>query len=236
MTLTQYQTLLHALYRGDGNTPTDGDTKWNHREYLLHAAINLWDNQNVQWNELWVTLEDAATGDKTVNASDLEYTMPTDFRYLGSYVRTTSSAGQHTFYQVIKPEEAEQYRNTSQDMVYVTGNKKVGYTLTFLKQPATGETINYPYYKDAFEPTSTSDVIEMADPYFAVYFALGKLHEQDGAGDRARAAFGIADRKLMVMKTQNMSLPHSQSNTPTGGFGGFGRSATWGTSRYGDQL
>lgn len=236
MTLSEFQTYLHALYRGDGNTPADGDTKWNHREYLLHAAINMWDSQNVLWNELWVSLEDAATGDKTVNASDLEYDMPTDFRFLGSYVRTTSSAGQHTFYQVIQPQDSELYKGTSQSMVYVVGNKKTGFDLTFLKQPTAGDTINYPYYKDPFTPTSTSDVIEMADPYFAVYFALGKLHEQDGAGDRARAAFAIADQKLTVMKTQNMMLPNSQPNKPQGSGGGFGRSTGWGTTRYGAVL
>lgn len=236
MTLNEYQIALHALYRGDGDTPTDGDTKWNQREYLCAAAINIWDNQNVYWNELWAELADSATGDKTAGASDLEYTMPTDFRHLGAWVRTTSSAGKHTFYQVVQPEDAEQYKNTTIDACFVTGNKKAGYTLTFLKQPTVGETINYPYYKDPTNPTSSSDVIEMADPYFAVYFALGKLHEQDGAGDRAKAAYSIAEQKLKVMKTKNMLLPHYQPNGPIKTLGGFGTSGGWGTTRYGDQL
>lgn len=162
--------------------------------------------------------------------------MPTDFRFLGSYVRTTTSAGQHAFYQIIQPQDAELYKGTSQSMAHVTGNKKTGFDLTFLTQPTAGDTINYPYYKDPFTPTSTSDVIEMADPYFAVYFALGKLHEQDGAGDRARAAFAIADQKLTVMKTQNMMLPNSQPNKPQGSGGGFGRSTGWGATRYGAIL
>lgn len=236
MTLGEYQTLLHALYRGDGNTPTSGDTKWTHRMYLLHAAINMWDSQNVLWNELWVTLEDAATGDKTVNSSDLEYDMPTDFRFLGSFVRTTTSAGQHSFYQVVQPQDAELYKGTSQNKVIVTGNKKTGFDLSFLTQPTAGNTINYPYYKEPFTPTSTAEVIEMSDPYFGVYFALGKLHEQDGAGDRARAAFAMADQKLKVMKTQNMMLPNSQPNGPAGTGGGFGVSSGWGVTRYGAIL
>lgn len=236
MTLSEYQTALQALYRGDGDTPSDGDTKWNHREYLLAASINLWDNQNILWNELWTELADASTGDKTVNASDLEYTMPTNFRSLGAWVRTTSSAGNNTFYQIIQPETAEQYKNTSTNACFVTGNKSAGYTLTFLKQPAVGETINYPYYKEPTNPTSTTDVIEMSDPYFAVYFALGKLHEQDGAGDRAKSAYSIAEQKLKVMKTKNMLLPHYQPNGPVKTLGGFGTAGSWGISRYGDQL
>lgn len=236
MTLTEFQTSVHSIYRGDGNTPEDGDTKWTQRMYLLHAAINLWDSQNILWNELWTTLTAASDGDKTVNASDLEYNMPTDFKFLGSFVRTTNSGGQHTFYEIIKPQDSEIYKNTTANSCFVTGNRKTGFDLTFLAQPATGDTINYPYYKTPFTPTTTSHVIEMSDPYFAVYFVVGKLHEQDGAGDRARMAYSMADEKMRAMKVQNMMLPDRQSNKPPSLFNGFGTSGNWGVSRYGNQL
>jgi hypothetical protein len=243
MTLTEYQTFLHNLYRGDGNTPTDGDTKWNQREYLLHAGINMWEHCDppVLWNELWTTLSAAATGDKTVNASDLLYDMPDDFVFLGSYVRTTTAAGKHTYYKVIQPEDAELYKNTTDNAVFVTGNKKDGHVLNFLKQPTTGDTINYPYYKEAFEPTTSAQEFEMSDPWFAVYFALGKLHEQEGAGDRSQAAYSMADAKLKSMKTRNIMLPHDQTNRPRDdksakGYSGFGSSGNWGVSRFGETL
>lgn len=241
MTLQQFQTAVHALYRGDGNTPADGSTKWNQREALCAAGINIWDNQSVLWNELWTTLTDAADGDKTVASSDVDYDMPTDFRFLGSYVRTTTAAGAHTYYEVIQPQDAERFKNTSTNAVYVTGNKSAGFVLHFLKQPAVGDTINYPYYKEATAPTSAANVIEMADPYFAVHYALGKLHEQEGAGDRASASYSTADAKLKEMKIRNMMLPHFQTNRVydddfAKGYGGFGSTGAWGVSRYGEQL
>lgn len=241
MTLQEYQTALHALYRGDGNTPTDGSTKWDHRENLLAAAINLWESQNILWNELWGNLADAADGDKTAASSDLEYDMPTNFKFLGSYVRTTNAAGKHQYYTVIKPEDAELYKNKSVKSVFVTGNKSAGHVLNFVAQPTAGDTINYPYYKAATAPTVTTDVIEMSDPYFCVYFALAKLHEQGGAGDMASLAYSMADQKLSQMKTRNMMLPHDQKNAAHDrdyrrGVSGFGGSGNWGVSRYGDQL
>lgn len=241
MTLDTYQTQLHALYRGDGNTPSDGSTSWNHRENLLAAAINIWDNQGHLWNELWTTLADASDGDKTTVAGTTTYDMPTDFRFLGSYVRTTDTDGNHTFYEIVQPQGGEIYKNTSVKKCYVTGNKSAGFKLNFLQEPSAGETINYPYYKEPTNPTTSTDVIEMSDPFFAVYFTLAKLHEQEGAGDRARAAYSIADEKLKQMKIRNMMLPHDQTNRAQDddfrkGRGGFGVSGFWGTTRYGDSL
>ena len=72
--------------------------------------------------------------------------------------------------------------------------------------------------------------------YFGVYFALGKLHEQDGAGDRARAAL-LWQIKLKVMKTSNMMLPNSRSQmVQRGTGGGFGVSSGVGVTRYGAIL
>lgn len=241
MTLDEFQTYVHALFRGDGNTPSDGTTKWNHRENLLHVAINLWDGQKILWNELWTTLTDAVDGDKTVVANTLTYDMPTNFRFLGSYVRTTSSSGQHTFYEVIHPQDAEKYKNTTTRRCFVSGNKKSGYDLTFLQQPTVGETINYPYYKEPTNPTAAADVIEMDDPFFAVYFTLANLQSQTGAGDKANTSYAIAEQKLNNMKTRNIMLPHDQTNNVKDdlfnkGHAGFGSGGSWGVSRYGAPL
>lgn len=241
MTLTEYQTYLHSLYQGDGSTPSDGTDEWNHRENILAAAVGLWDDEPVLWNELWTTLTDAADGDKTVVAATLDYDMPTDFRFLGSFVRTTDSSGNHTYWEVLKPETSELYKNTSAKGVYVTGNKSAGFDLHFMQQPNAGDTINYPYYKEPSSPTLAAGVIEMSDPWFAVYYALSKLHEHDGDGDRALMAFQVATAKLGKMKTRNMMLPSMQPNSAPDrdwglGYGGFGTIGSSGLSRYGDSL
>lgn len=242
MTLQEYQDYLHSLYQGDGSTPGSTSDEWDHRTNILAAAIGTWDHESgVFWNELWSQLADAGDGDTTVVAATLTYDMPTDFRFLGSYVRTTTSGGNNTYYRVITPSDAELYTNTSVNACYVTGNASAGFDLTFLKQPTAGDTINYPYYKSPTVPSATTDVIEMSDPWFAVYFGLSKLHEHDRDGDRATEAMVMAQDKLRGMKVQNMMLPHEQTNKVKdrdfgAGFGGFGSQGAWGVSRYGDML
>lgn len=235
MLLSEFQTTLHALYRGDNSAPTSGSTKYTHRTELLKAAINMWDGQSALWDELFTDLTSASDGTKTVAVSTLQYAMPTDFKRLANYVIVRDGSGQETYFNVVKPHQAEEYEG--KQCAYVSGNKKTGYKINFLKQPTVGDTIDYMYYKTLFEPSSASDVIEMSDPYFAVYFALGKLHEQEGAGDRARGAFSMADQKLEQMAVDNESLPYYQENKVLGlSYGNFGGTGSRGLSRYGASL
>ena len=104
MTLQEFQDRTHVLYQGDDSTPESTSTDWAVRLNLLKAAISAWDNEKgILWNELWTQLSDAADGDKTVVASTVDYDCPSDFRFLGAYVRTTDSNGDHTYWTVVKP-------------------------------------------------------------------------------------------------------------------------------------
>lgn len=242
MTLTEYQTYLHSMYKADGSTPSSSSDEWTHRKNVLYAAINLWDTEKgVLWNELWTTLSSASDGDKTVLTADVDSNMPADFRFLGSFVRTTGASGKHTYYSVITPAEAELYKNSDAAACYVTGNKKTGYDLHFLQQPTVGETINYPYYKEPSLPSAIGDVIEMNDPWFAIYYALSVLHANDRDGDLSNRALDMAQDRISAMKLKNMLLPDAQTNKVQDrdfqlGFAGFGQGGSWGTSRYGASL
>lgn len=227
MDLQLFQDILHSLYQGDVDTPSSSDDVWEHRTNLLKVAINAWNaEKGILWGELWTQLSAAATGDKTVGSSDLVYACPTDFRFPGGYVRITVN-GQHEYWDVLSPQKAELYLGSGVTACYFTGNPKTGYTLNFLSQPTVGATINYPYYKTPFIPSSTTDDLEMSDPYFAVYFALSKLHEIDGEGDRAVKALQEAQSRLDGMKTQNVmpawyqdnAVPDRDTDTGSGGFG-----------------
>lgn len=211
MTLQTYQDILHSLYQGDTSTPESTSTDWAVRLNLLKAAINAWDNEKgILWNELWTQLSAAADGGKTVIAATVDYDCPSDFRFLGAYVRTTDSSGDHTYWTVVKPEKSELFKNEDAELCFITGNKKTGFDLHFGKQPTAGHTINYPYYKEPFEPSAANNVIEMSDPHFAIYFALAKLHELDGEGDRAMLAMSQAEARLQSMRARNMMPPHYQ--------------------------
>lgn len=218
MTLAQFEAIVHSLYSGDNNTPDSSSGEWDVRLNYLKSAINAWDTERgVLWNELYTLLSSAADGTKVVASSTLSYATPTNFRFLAGYVETYTTSDQRTKWKVIKPEEAALYAgqsnpSLSDGYVYITGNKKAGFYINFSSQPTVGDTIEYPYYKDAFEPSSGSDVIEMSDPYFSVYFTLSKLHEQDGEGDRATFAMSQAESKLEAMKFLNEMNPPYQIN------------------------
>lgn len=213
MTVDQFQTTLHNLYLGDNNTPSSSDTEYTVRLQFLVDAIRLWEGEkDIMWNELWTSLASAADGDKSVNSDDLVYSVPTDFKFLGGHVRTYTVSNSQTYWQVVKPQEAELYLNKTGYWVYLTGNKSSGISVNFGTQPTVGDTIDYPYYKDAAIPTTGTDVIEMSNPMFAVYLSLSKMHEQDGDGDRAAAALGTAEELLLSMRRRNAKLPHYQPN------------------------
>ena len=213
MTLSEFQTALHNLYRGDNSTPTSSDAEWSVRLDLLKAAISAWESEDgIFWNELYTTLASASDGDKTINASDLIYDMPTDFRFLTGHVRTYTTDGNETYWTVISPELAATKENRDPKECYVVGNKKTGFDLHFLAQPTASDTLEYPYYKEAFEPSDAADVIEMSDPYFAVYLSLAVLLEQDGEGDRANLANLKANERLRAMRTKNQLTPHFNAN------------------------
>lgn len=228
MTLNQFHNRLHYLFTGDTSTPSSSDSEYTLRTELLSDAIDAWDSENgIVWSELWQQLSDASDGDTTVVANTRDYNCPTDFRFPGGFVLITDSNGDNEYVRVVKQEEAELLKNLDQKACYFTGNKKIGFDLHFLYQPTAGTTINYPYYKDPFKPSSSSDVIEMSDPTFAVYYALSQLHEMAGSGDRATLALAKAQARLDGMKTKNLmatwfqdnSVPDRDYAVNTGGFG-----------------
>lgn len=211
MTLTEFQQTLHALYQGDVEYPTTSDDEWEHRLVLLKTAISTWDNENgMLWSELWKQHEDG-DGDEVVVANTLSYDCPTDFRFPGGFVKTTSSGGQITYWKVIQPHRAE--IQTSGNYCYFTGNKAEGHILTFLAQPTTGDAIDFPYYKEPAVISDGADILEMSDPYFAIYFSLSKLHEISGEGDRSIKALQEAQARLSAMKTRNIMPAWYQENS-----------------------
>lgn len=229
MTVQEFQNAFHLAYQGDTDTPASTDDEWDVRLGLLKAAINAWEtDEGTMWEELWVQLEDSATGDKTVLSNTVDYDCPDDFKFPGGFVRITDTSGKHTYVKIVKPHKAELYLNASTQACYFTGNKKVGFQVHFLFQPTAGYTINYPYYKDAYIPTLAAHVLEMSDPYFAIEHSLAKQHEADGDGDRSTLAMAKAQAKLNSMKKVNQMPAWYQENAVPDrdyvlGVGGFGR-------------
>ncbi len=223
------QQILHRLYQGDDSTPSTSDSDYTVRRSYLNDAIRQWEVED-QWRELYVTLADASDGAKTTTASTATYSAPSDFRQPVGFLRITdSSSGTETYYTFIDVDRVQLFDNdTSSKFYYVTGNPQDGYTIHIHPTPdTTGETIAYEYYKTADTLSSTTDVFEMSDPYYAIYYALSVLFENDGQGDRAMKALAQANDRLQRMKINNLvypaysdnSIPDVDFNTGVLGFG-----------------
>ena len=227
LTLDGIQESIHSFYEGDVDVPASSDDDYTVRTRLCNAAINRWEQEDgILWNELWVKLSDAADGTKTTTTA-LTYACPTDFAFPGGFVRLYTTAGQSTYYSVIEPGKAQLWDNENHKVCWFTGSPQDTYTLNFLDAPVSGQTISYEYYKTADTLSDTTDVPEMKDPYFIVYYVVSRLYELDNRVSLSQKAFQEAEQRMSQMRTKNMQSTWNQESRVDDsdslmGYGGFG--------------
>jgi hypothetical protein len=210
MTTDEALQQIHILLEKNIDYPTVGDEDYTVRLALLKDAVQTWENEEgVLWNELFVSLADAADGDKETVAEQSDYDCPSDFKFPAGYLKIATN----NFYPLVRPENVQKYDpNNGERYWYVTGNKATGYTYHLHPIPTVGgETINFNYYKNASLPTSGSSVLEMSDPQFAVYWALAELTKEENPG-LAQNYLDIAMAKLRAMRTKNIMPAFWQDN------------------------
>jgi hypothetical protein len=219
-TLDDFMEILSALYNASSTEPESGEEDYSVWTYLANIAVNIWENEEgILWNELFVKLADASTGDKTTSAGDYSYAVPTDFRFPASGIVWLGSGTSKTAVKVIKQEEVQLNDNNSDRWCYflLDGSPTLEFNpnLTITG----GETISYNYYKNASKLTTGSSTFEMSDPMFAVYYALAELKKEEGNSGELQ----ITSQKLDAMKSRNdMSAWFQQDqliNKQTSGFG-----------------
>ena len=212
MTLQEAQNILHYKYQGDDNTPSSSSEDWTLRTAYFNEAIRLWERE-AQWRELYTTLAAASDGDKTTVDGTATYTAPSNLKSVAGYLRIVNGSSSE-YYRYVDVSETSIYDNDSSSrFFYVTGNDRSGRTIHIHPTPTTtGLTISYEYYKSAAALSDASDVIEMSDPDFVVFYALSVLFESDGQGDRAEKALGEASARLKQMKVNTLIIPALNEN------------------------
>ena len=192
--------FINSLYEADSTAPTSGDEDYAVWTALINIAINIWESEEgVFWEELFVKLDNASTGDKTASAGDYSYDCPDDFIFpQSSYVWIGDNTNK-TAFKVIKRDELQLYENNSGNWCYfIRGSSP---TLEFNPNcTVPAGTIRYNYYKYATKMSTSTDVFEMTDPMFVVYYALSELKKDEGD----TTAGAIASQKLESMRTKNM--------------------------------
>ena len=208
-TLADLVSYTNTLYEADSTPPSSGDEDYTVWTALFNIAINLWESEEgVLWNELFTSLANAANGTKTTTAGTYSYACPTLISFPASGYVWLGSGVSKTPYKVIKPEELQLYENNSGDWCYflldATPTLEFNPNLTI----STGQTINYSLYIKATKLSASTDVIQMSDPMFAVYYALSELKKEEGD----TSATSIASQKMEAMKTKNIMPSWYQSD------------------------
>lgn len=212
--------IVAAMYDSTSTEPESGEEDYAVRTYLANLAVNVWENEEgMLWNELFVKVADASDGDRTTSANDTSYTVPTDFRFPASGFVWLGSGTSKVPYQIIKQEDVQLYENDRGNWCYflLDGSPTLEFNPNLT---ITGsQTISYLYYKKASKLTSGSSSFEMADPMFAVYFALAELKKEEGNNMELQ----MAQQKLNAMKSKNEMTGWHQvdqlSNKVETGFG-----------------
>jgi hypothetical protein len=204
-TLSDAITYINSLYDLDATAPTAGDEDYTVWTSLVNAAINLWETEEgVLWDELFITLASAADGDKSTDGTT-EYTLPTLFAFPASAYVWVGTGTSKTPYKVIDVSEVQLLANNVEKWCYfVKGFLEFNPNLTM----STGNTISYNFYKFATKVSAGADVIEMSDPMFTVYYAVGELKKEEGD----TSALQTASQKMESMKTKNTMPAWFQSD------------------------
>lgn len=225
MTLTELLQHINILINKDTDYPTSSEEDYDVRVKLVNQAINVWgDDKGVLWNELFASLADASDGDTELVEDQESYDCPTDFNFPLGKVRTVHD-DDSTYYDRMPVTQSQLLDDDSSTYCFwITGNKDAGHDIHIHPTPDSdnaGDTISYDYYKDPTELSSGTDVIEMSDPYFAVYWAAAELM-QDELPSQADTYRQIALNKLSAMKLRNDQPAAWEAHAITDNYEGFG--------------
>lgn len=213
--------FINTLYESDETAPDSDDADFSVWLSLLNLAINIWEyEEGMLWKELFVKLADAADGDKTTSANDTSYAVPTDFRFPASGYVWLGSGTSKTPYKVISQEEAQLLQNDTSHWCYflMDTSPTLEFNPNLSSNFPASQTISYEYYKHATKLTSGSSTFDMADPMFAVYFAVSELKKDEGD----TSALTVATQKLEGMRTRNSMPSWFQDNSQFNSLVGIG--------------
>jgi hypothetical protein len=210
---------INTLYNGSSTPPASGEEDYEVWLSLLNIAISLWENEEgMTWKQLFVKLTDASDGDKTTTAGDYSYATPSNFVFPASGFVWLGTGTNKTAFKVRKQEDVQLYENDPGNWCYFLQDTTPTLEFNPNCQLTTGAVINYNYYKTATALTTGASTFDMADPMFAVYYALSELKKEEGD----TSPLVIANSKLEAMRVRNMGGAWHQEEALLDRSGGFG--------------
>ena len=197
MTENEIINSIYYLVEVDSEPWGTADDEYLTARGLANIAIDRWEKyENTTWNELFAKYSDYESNNVTTDS--YSYNCPDDFVRPCSFIRVNGE-----LYDVKKPQEISSLKESSERWVYFMGNPNDGYTLNFNPNLTMipDQTLDFEYYKSATKFTASTDVTEIPDPYFIVYFVAAHMGDEGINTDY----FQMAEARLEQMATVNMS-------------------------------
>jgi len=206
MTLDQLQQNIYHLYDGsDVSYHQSTSEDYLLRKGLINTAIEDWAmSYGVKWRELFTT----GTAGSTV-PSQSQYDIPQDFIHMVSEVKVNYTTGV-VYYQYKKLEDRLLSDRANPSERYYTITGKVGsFKLDLNPIPDQVGVITFDYYKKPTPLVNGSDVTEVPNPLYLVYYTVSRLYEQDNRSDLAQTYEQRATTVLNQMIVNNNTNPYS---------------------------
>lgn len=199
MTLLEILHEIHSLYNGDTDYPTSTEDDYIINVNLANHACRVWGSEPYNWRELYVS------GSITTVADQNEYSLPANFSKINSRVLVD---GNELIY--IKPEDKQSVLKLSSSSEFYTIYGKPGSKTLYINPSVeVGKTIEFDYYRK-FEPlVNPTDVPDMSDPLYIIFFVMSKLYEQDARNDMLGDYRNQAVDSLNNMVIENETNPVS---------------------------
>lgn len=217
---------MHVLLVKDVDYPDSSEEDYQVRLALLKNAVRVWaSEEGVLWRELVQSWEDATGGDKTVSTGDLTINCPTLFDGFHTAYLYLSLNGTSIRYDVVDSSNAPLYiDNPGERACWVVGGPNGGYKIRFsqaIPEDLNGATVVADILVTPTVPTQGSDILQMRDPQFAIYWGLAELIKDEDPG-LAGEYSQIAINKLAAMKLKNDLPAYWQQTGGADGLPGFG--------------
>lgn len=168
---------------------------------MINAGIDKWEErllEGIYWKELYATMEDTSGGTSQEDAPEA-LVFPGSSLWIGN-----------DEYDYYRPEDArvEMKNSPTTKLYYITGGRN-NYKINISPVPTSGQAFEVDYYVEAtkYSTGEETTALEMADPYYAIYYALGMLYLDDENDVQAGFAIDTANEKMDRMIAANEKTP-----------------------------
>lgn len=179
MTLATLVTKAYLLATGKATAPASTTNKYSKLVGLANICQDMWQNEpDVEWDSLYLTVTLAAT----VTATDT-FALSASIRELshreGDYIRIVRTDGSEARYQLVRPNEMQDYSTAGLKVVSRVGSNLVFSSAFTATDPEFGGSIKVPCYGFVSTLANDSDIVQVDNPLWLAYMVAAEYCRTD---------------------------------------------------------